>query len=64
MRNSQLKGLLANSVASTSEDLKVLTEDELQALQGEGCGINDCWSYKDAGGGCKVNDCWGYSSTS
>ncbi|MCT1531333.1 hypothetical protein M3B46_10025 [Sphingobacterium daejeonense] len=65
MKNQKLKGLLSSQlVKSSSDELKVLSQEELHALQGAGCDTNDCWTYKDGGSGCETNDCWGYTSAS
>jgi len=46
MKNQKLKKLLADKlVKSSSEEIRVLTPEELHVLQGDGCFINSCGTY-------------------
>jgi len=46
MKNQKLKKLLAEKlVKSPSDELRVLTPEELHVLQGDGCWFYGCFSY-------------------
>jgi len=46
MKNQKLKKMLADKlVKSSSEEIRVLTPEELHVLQGDGCGVNFCGHY-------------------
>jgi len=46
MKNQALKKLLADKlVKPSSEEIRVLTPEELHVLQGDGCWFYGCFSY-------------------